>query len=177
MSRWSLSDDIRLSAQAHRALVNLDSEGNEGAKYARRIYLLHPLHRVHANTKMDVVFLHGLLGGIFVTWRQRDVNTFALGVVGLSIRHMAVYDRLRMMLLIIIFCLIIYLAGDNAQNQTTDYLSTMSDDDRPQEFFKDLARDLQLREWKKIGQDFEVILDDCPQNTNCRACGPYFCRG
>jgi len=53
----------------------------------------------------------------------------------------------------------------------------MVDDDRPQEFFKDLARDLHLREWRKIGQDFEVILDDCPQNTNDRACGPYFCRG
>jgi len=61
--------------------------------------------------------------------------------------------------------------------ETTDYLSIMVDDDRPQEFFKDLARDLHLREWRKIGQDFEVVLDDCPQNTNACACGPYFCRG
>lgn len=53
----------------------------------------------------------------------------------------------------------------------------MIDDDRPPEFFKDLARDLQLREWKKIGHDFEVILEDCPQNTNVRPYEPYFCRG
>jgi hypothetical protein len=53
----------------------------------------------------------------------------------------------------------------------------MIDDDRPQEFFKDLARDLQLREWRKTGHDFEVILDDCPQDTNDCASGPFFCQG
>ncbi|XP_072746379.1 protein SERAC1 [Anoplolepis gracilipes] len=148
LSRWSRSDDIRLSAQAISALANLDTDGNEGAKYSQRVYLLHPLHRVHAATKMDVVFLHGLLGGVFVTWRQRDIDTSALEV-----------------------------ADTNTLNETTDYLSTMIDDDRPQEFFKDLARDLQLREWRKIGENFEVVLDDCPQNTNADACGPYFCKG
>lgn len=85
MSRWSHSDDIRLSAQAISALVNLDTDGNEKAKYSQSVYLLHPLHRVHAATKMDVVFLHGLLGGVFVTWRQRDIDTSVLGVVGLLI--------------------------------------------------------------------------------------------
>ncbi|KYM95025.1 Protein SERAC1 [Cyphomyrmex costatus] len=149
LSRWSHSDDIRLSAQAISALINLDTDGNEKARYPQSVYLLHPLHRVHTATKVDVVFLHGLLGGIFVTWRQRDIDTSALGVV----------------------------EDNSLVENTTDYLSTMVDDDRPQEFFKDLARDLHLREWRKIGQDFEVILDDCPQNTNDRACGPYFCGG
>lgn len=69
------------------------------------------------------------------------------------------------------------IVDNDTSGETTDYLSIMVDDDRPQEFFKDLARDLHLREWRKIGQDFEVVLDDCPQNTNTRACGPYFCRG
>lgn len=83
--RWSRSDDIRLSAQAISALANLDMDGNEKAKYPQNVYLLYPLHRVHAITKMDVVFLHGLLGGIFITWRQRDVDTSALEVTGLLI--------------------------------------------------------------------------------------------
>lgn len=82
LSRWSRSDDIRLSAQAICALANLDRDGNEGAKYPQRIYLLHPSHRVHVTTKMDVVFLHGLLGGVFVTWRQRDVDGSTLGTIG-----------------------------------------------------------------------------------------------
>lgn len=69
------------------------------------------------------------------------------------------------------------IADDNTLVESTDYLSTMVDDDRPQEFFKDLARDLHLREWRKIGQDFQVVLDDCPQNTNDCARGPYFCKG
>lgn len=85
MSRWSRSDDIRLSAQAISALANLDTDGNKGAKYPQNVYLLHPVHKVHAATKMDVVFLHGLLGGVFVTWRQRDVDTSALEIIGLSI--------------------------------------------------------------------------------------------
>ncbi|XP_012055483.1 PREDICTED: protein SERAC1 [Atta cephalotes] len=149
LSHWSHSDDIRLSAQAISALVNLDTNENEKVNYPQSVYLLHPLHRIHATTKMDVIFLHGLLGGVFVTWRQRDIDTSALGVVD----------------------------GNTLVENTTDYLSAMVDDDRPEEFFKDLARDLHLREWRKIGQDFEVILEDCPQNTNDCACGPYFCRG
>lgn len=58
---------------------------NEHVKYPRRIYLLHPLHKTRTNAKLDVVFLHGLLGGVFVTWRQRDSDTSAFGVVGLLV--------------------------------------------------------------------------------------------
>jgi len=104
LSRWSRSDDIRLSAQAISALVNLDIDGNEKAKYPQSVYLLHPLHRVHATTKMDVVFLHGLLGGVFVTWRQRDIDTSALGVVGLLV---FVYDH--MISQILFFCVVIFI--------------------------------------------------------------------
>lgn len=94
MSRWSHSDDIRLSAQAISALVNLDTDGSENAKYPQNVYLLHPLHKVHVATKMDVIFLHGLLGGVFVTWRQRDIDTSALGVVGLLISVIRLYNFL-----------------------------------------------------------------------------------
>lgn len=50
-------------------------------------------------------------------------------------------------------------------------------DDQSQEFLKDLAYDLRKREWDRIGQDFEVILDDCPENTNAKAGGQFFCSG
>ena len=45
------------------------------------------------------------------------------------------------------------------------------------EFFKDLANDLERREWQQIGSDFEVILDDCPINMNDKASGPFSCKG
>lgn len=82
---WSRNSDIRLSAPASRALANLDMDENEHIKYPRRIYLLHPLHKTRTNIKLDVVFLHGLLGGVFVTWRQRDANIPEFGVVGLLV--------------------------------------------------------------------------------------------
>lgn len=82
---WSQNSDIRLSAPASRALANLDVDENKDVKYPRRIYLLHPLNKIRGKIKMDVVFLHGLLGGVFVTWRQRDIDTSTLGVVGLLV--------------------------------------------------------------------------------------------
>ncbi|XP_017887632.1 protein SERAC1-like isoform X3 [Ceratina calcarata] len=79
---WSQSKDIRLSAPASRALANLDIDENENVKYPRRIYLLHPLHKTRGKIKLDVVFLHGLLGGVFITWRQRDQDEPDVGIVG-----------------------------------------------------------------------------------------------
>ncbi|XP_003702109.2 protein SERAC1 [Megachile rotundata] len=144
---WSQNSDIRLSAPASRALANLDMDENKHIKYPRRVYLLHPLNKTAGKTKMDVVFLHGLLGGVFVTWRQRDVDTFAVRVV------------------------------DPCTLQ--DGIDTFSNliDDQSQEFLKDLAIDFRKREWDKIGQDFEIILDDCPQNIDEKACGPFFYKG
>ncbi|XP_076659102.1 protein SERAC1 isoform X4 [Halictus rubicundus] len=81
---WSCNPDVRLSAPASRALANLDVDETENVKYPRRIYLLHPLHKTKTNTKLDVVFLHGLLGGVFITWRQRDEDIYVHGVVGLD---------------------------------------------------------------------------------------------
>lgn len=82
---WSQSNDIKLSVPASRALANLDMDENQSVKYPRRIYLLHPLCKTRANVKLDVVFLHGLLGGVFITWRQRDLDTPKLGIVGLLV--------------------------------------------------------------------------------------------
>lgn len=75
MAAWSRHHDLKLAAPASRALANLDSDDNSNEKYSQRIYPLYPLHRVSFKTKMDVVFIHGLLGGVFVTWRQRDMDS------------------------------------------------------------------------------------------------------
>ncbi|XP_076659101.1 protein SERAC1 isoform X3 [Halictus rubicundus] len=148
---WSCNPDVRLSAPASRALANLDVDETENVKYPRRIYLLHPLHKTKTNTKLDVVFLHGLLGGVFITWRQRDEDIYVHGVV-----DPYVVDK----------------GTDNSINHLSIIIGEQS-----QEFLRDLAYDLRRHEWEKLGQDFEIILDDFPQNTNQNARGPYSCSG
>ncbi|XP_012284390.2 protein SERAC1 [Orussus abietinus] len=78
---WSHHEDVRLSATAARALANLDAEDDHNEKYPTRIYLLHPLYRDEMSKKLDVIFVHGLLGGVFITWRQRDLDASKRGLM------------------------------------------------------------------------------------------------
>lgn len=65
------NENINISAPSVKALTNLDKEVNHD-KFTRGVYLLHPAFRDQSIPKVDIVFIHGLLGGLFVTWRQRD---------------------------------------------------------------------------------------------------------
>lgn len=62
------------------------------------------------------------------------------------------------------------------REKAAENLSSMVGE-QPQEFFKDLVRDLELREWQRVGNDYEVILHDCPSKMNYRASGPFSCPG
>ncbi|XP_066591524.1 protein SERAC1 isoform X2 [Prorops nasuta] len=146
LALWSQNKDIRLSAPAGRALANLDIYESEDIKYPKRIYLLYPLHKTCIVPKADIVFLHGLLGGAFITWRQRDPQAPELG------------------------------SNDHKKYYEDDVLSDLAGE-YPQEFMKDLMRDFNYWEWKKIGNDYEVVLDDCPEKANNEALGPYSCKG
>ncbi|XP_063773722.1 protein SERAC1 isoform X2 [Pseudophryne corroboree] len=59
------------SSHAARALVNLDRE-TVTEKYPDGVYILHPQHRTSQVIDADVLFIHGLLGAAFKTWRQQD---------------------------------------------------------------------------------------------------------
>ncbi|XP_018422690.1 PREDICTED: protein SERAC1 isoform X3 [Nanorana parkeri] len=59
------------SSHAARALANLDRE-TVTEKYPDGVYILHPQHRTSQPVKADVLFVHGLLGAAFKTWRQQD---------------------------------------------------------------------------------------------------------
>ncbi|XP_060524697.1 protein SERAC1 isoform X2 [Cylas formicarius] len=72
LAKWTHHEDIRISVPAAKALANLDRD-NE-AQYSSSLYLLHPLHKSNYTENADVVFIHGLLGGVFYTWRQRTNN-------------------------------------------------------------------------------------------------------
>lgn len=68
LSRLIRSKDIRLSSSAAVCLANLSGE----YCYRPGLFLLHPLYRTTAPNSCDTLLVHGLRGGVFVTWRQRD---------------------------------------------------------------------------------------------------------
>lgn len=71
LAKWARDPDIQISSPAVKALYNLDEEFEDG-RFPRSIYVLHPTVRTMHVPKIDVIFIHGLWGGLFVTWRQRD---------------------------------------------------------------------------------------------------------
>jgi len=77
LAEWKQSPNLLISLPATKALCNLDQEYG-GHKFQPGIYLLLPndRHVQHKNNLsnwgVDVVFVHGLMGGVFYTWRQQD---------------------------------------------------------------------------------------------------------
>ncbi|XP_044024384.1 protein SERAC1 isoform X2 [Siniperca chuatsi] len=59
------------ASHAARALANLDRETVK-EKYQDGVYILHPQTRGNQPIKADVLFIHGILGAAFKTWRQKD---------------------------------------------------------------------------------------------------------
>lgn len=66
---WMKSTDLALVLLATKALAHLDQDFSD-KKYVDGVYLYHPQHRNCEPLKADIVFVHGLLGGPFKTWRQ-----------------------------------------------------------------------------------------------------------
>uniref|UniRef100_A0A665WZQ0 Protein SERAC1 n=1 Tax=Echeneis naucrates TaxID=173247 RepID=A0A665WZQ0_ECHNA len=67
------SPHVMQASHAARALANLDRETVK-EKYQDGIYILHPQTRGNQQIKADVLFIHGILGAAFKTWRQKDRN-------------------------------------------------------------------------------------------------------
>lgn len=110
LAKWINHEDFRIAAPAAKALANLDRYSKVKGIYEQHVYLLHPLVRSNENTKADVIFVHGLLGGIFYTWRQRDRNETTLGFIGKREKdkgkdYLFVYWNL---ILILVLILLIY---------------------------------------------------------------------
>ncbi|KAM3602899.1 uncharacterized protein V6R79_013118 [Siganus canaliculatus] len=68
------SPHVMQASHAARALANLDRETVK-EKYQDGVYVLHPQTRSSQPIKADVLFIHGILGAAFKTWRQKDRST------------------------------------------------------------------------------------------------------
>ncbi|XP_032398128.1 protein SERAC1 isoform X3 [Etheostoma spectabile] len=68
------SPHVMQASHAARALANLDRETVK-EKYQDGVYILHPQTRCNQPIKADVLFIHGILGAAFKTWRQKDRDT------------------------------------------------------------------------------------------------------
>lgn len=78
LARLVQSKDVRLSSSAAVCLANLSGE----ECYGPGLYLLHPVYRTTKKYVCDTLLVHGLRGGVFVTWRQRDEScSKPLGIV------------------------------------------------------------------------------------------------
>ncbi|XP_014805996.1 PREDICTED: protein SERAC1 [Calidris pugnax] len=67
------SPHVIQSSHAARALANLDRDTVK-EKYPDGVYVLHPQYRSSQPIRADILFVHGLLGAAFKTWRQQDVD-------------------------------------------------------------------------------------------------------
>lgn len=82
LANWRNHPDLRLQVIASKALANLDYDDIETHHYPPNIFPLYPRKRQMSKPKADVIFVHGLLGGVFITWRQKDKNPSELGLYG-----------------------------------------------------------------------------------------------
>ncbi|XP_058145604.1 protein SERAC1 isoform X3 [Dasypus novemcinctus] len=78
MAEAMQSQHIMEASHAARILANLDRETVQ-EKYCDGVYVLHPQYRTSEPIKADVLFIHGLLGAAFRTWRQQDCDQASAG--------------------------------------------------------------------------------------------------
>lgn len=82
LAEWQQCPDLRLQVISAKTMANLDHDDPNQCTYPPNVYPLHPRVRTRRKPTADIVFVHGLLGGVFITWRQRDRKPTELGLYG-----------------------------------------------------------------------------------------------
>lgn len=80
LSDWQHDADLRIQVLAATSLNNLDKYDTSGFVYQPKLYPLYPRGKINEKPALDVIFVHGILGGIWITWRvQRESDMIVNG--------------------------------------------------------------------------------------------------
>lgn len=69
LSNWQHDEDLRIQVLASTSLNNLDKYDTSGFIYQPKLYPLYPRGRINEKPALDIIFVHGILGGVWITWR------------------------------------------------------------------------------------------------------------
>lgn len=73
LSSLQSDEDLRIQVLASTSLNNLDKYDTSGFMYQPKLYPLYPRGKINEKPALDIIFVHGILGGIWITWRvQRE---------------------------------------------------------------------------------------------------------
>lgn len=88
LSSWNNDeDDLRIQVFASTCLNNLDKFDLNRFRYQPKLYPLYPREKMYKKPDLDLLFVHGLLGGIWITWRvQKDADMLKMAEVTSSER-------------------------------------------------------------------------------------------
>lgn len=168
LAKWARDEDMRVQVTASLALANLDKDDVFNVVYPTKVYPLYPKNERKEQPNVDVIFIHGLLGGVFITWRQKKsmipevsslTNIKSNSVVPKTIKKSSLFPNLIPKVL---------------KNEPPEIPKSLADEEtlkamKVDESLRPNIADTQtqeimkaLKEDEKLGSDWEVVFHDVP---------------
>lgn len=150
LAKWSRHSDASLALPCSKALANLDVDSLDNSSYPQWVFPLYPHFRSNGDHGADVIFVHGLLGTVFITWRQRD---------SMKMPYPSEHTSTNPSFWSTFFPNI----GWNASSKVDDTKSEIPETSHLKtQQYKNHLLDLRKEDYEMLGSDFEYVLADLP---------------